>query len=166
MYCGHCSSWMASSSPTTSEGLRAQCKSRVKSPCSKASPAAQEPPAPAAGRGHSRSKTALPPWGWCRPCSGTLLAKSVCSYSLHTSWHALGSHDVIFSKPACRRTCLHSFRVGRREGEELLGRTDFISTLQSTRRDPFQLPPELSPGPPGLWNPSEFKRTLWGSQRD
>lgn len=88
--------------------------------------------APMTGKGHRRNGTALLPWGWCHPCDCTLLAKLASSYSLPASWQALGSHDVIFSKPACRRACLLSFGVGRREGEERLGRTgDLISTQQS-----------------------------------
>lgn len=43
----------------------------------------------------------------------------------------MGCHDVIFSKPACRKACLLSFGVGKRE-EELLGRTgDLIGTQQN-----------------------------------
>jgi len=47
----------------------------------------------------------------------------------------LGSHDVIFSKPTCRRAGLLSCGVGRRERKLLLGRTgDLISTQQSCPR--------------------------------
>lgn len=80
-----------------------------------------------------------------------------------------GCHDVIFSKPACRKACLLSFGVGKREGEELLGRTgDLISTQQNrphTLPTGYPLPgaghrrcqQQFSPGSQSL---SRYKNTL------